>query len=200
VSNLTDADLPALRRRLRAQRRALTPAQQRAAAHRLARTVIRSVEFARARHIALYLPVGGEIDPGPIAARARARGKRTFLPVLHPLAHDRMLFVAWDERTILRRNRLDIAEPASLRGAVRPWQLDLVLAPLVAFDGRGNRLGAGGGFYDRTFARVRMARWPRRPLLCGLAHAFQQVPALPVRHWDVPLQRVFTDRGNSHPK
>lgn len=160
----------------------------------------RSGEFARARHIALYLPVGGEIDPGPIAARARARGKRTYLPVLHPLAHDRMLFVAWDERTPLRRNRLGIAEPASLSGAVRPWQLDLVLAPLVAFDDRGNRLGAGGGFYDRTFARERLVRWPRRPLLCGLAHGFQQVPALPVRPWDVPLRRVFVDRGNEHRK
>src|SRR5690606_40461575 len=64
--------------------------------------------------------------------------------------------------------------------------------PLVAFDARGNRLGMGGGFYDRTFARAPRAR-TLRPRLVGLAHHFQQVASLPAEPWDIPLDAIATD-------
>ena len=62
----------------------------------------------------------------------------------------------------------------------------------MAFDPRGNRLGMGGGFYDRAFARVLRAR-PLRPRLVGLAHGFQQVDSLPAEPWDIPLDAIATD-------
>lgn len=177
---------------MRARRRALTPAQQRAAALRLCRTVIRNPDFIRATRIAIYIAADGEIDPAPVCRAAWQRGKQVYLPVLHPLHHDRMLFSHYREGDRLRANRLGIAQPKTLKAAVRPWQLGLVLMPLVAFDAAGNRLGMGGGFYDRTFARECTQRWPRRPPLCGLAHRLQRVDALQANPWDVPLLRVFT--------
>ena len=189
---MPSADPRTLRKTLRARRRALRPAQQRAAARRLCHKVSASAVFRGARRIALYIAADGEIDPAPICREAWRRGKQVFLPVLHPLLHNRMIFVRYRESDRLLANRFGIAEPATLRGAVAPWQLDLVLMPLVAFDAAGNRLGMGGGFYDRSFARNRTPRWPRRPHLCGLAHRLQQVAEVPANAWDVPLARVFT--------
>lgn len=186
-------DLRGLRQAMREQRRSLRPSQQRAAAQRLARRVTASASFLSARRIALYIAADGEIDPAPLLARALRLGKSVFLPVLHPLSHDRMLFVRYRTAEELRRNRYGIPEPKIWRQRARPWQLDLVLTPLVAFDRLGNRLGMGGGFYDRTFDRTAAARWPRRPALCGLAHRLQAVPQLPAAPWDIPLARVFTD-------
>lgn len=181
-----------IRRTMRARRRALRPVQQRAAARRLAHRVAASSLFRAARRIALYIAADGEIDPATLCRLAWARGKTVYLPVLHPLHRDRLLFVAYGPRDRLRRNRFGIPEPAALADVVAPWQLDLVCTPLVAFDAAGNRLGMGGGFYDRTFDRERARCWPRQPRLCGLAHAFQQVPALSANPWDVPLDRIFT--------
>ena len=72
--------------------------------------------------------------------------------------------------------------------------LDLVLVPLVGFDGAGNRLGMGGGFYDRSFAFLGQRRW-RRPRLVGVAFDLQRVDRLPRRAWDVPLDAVASERG-----
>ncbi|MFZ5723629.1 MAG: 5-formyltetrahydrofolate cyclo-ligase [Pseudomonadota bacterium] len=182
-----------LRRTLRARRRALGKPQQRAAARRLCRRVVASPQYRAARRIALYLAADGEIDPAPLTVRALRDGKHVYLPVLHPLTRNRMLFVRYRAGVALRRNRYGIPEPRARRERAAPWQLDLVLTPLVAFDRAGNRLGMGGGYYDRTFARTQAGRWPRRPVLCGLAHRLQEVAELPARPWDIPLARVFTD-------
>src|SRR5205814_709954 len=93
-------------------------------------------------------------------------------------------------------NRLGIAEPkVSARDLVRAEDVDLVLLPVVAFDARGNRLGRGAGFYDRSLAFRRHRRHLQRPHLLGLAHDFQRVAAVPVDAWDVPLDGVITDRA-----
>ncbi len=190
---MPSADPRTLRKLIRARRRALRPAQQRAAARRLGRTVVASQSFRAARRIALYITADGEIDPAPICRAAWRRGKQVFLPVLHPLRHNCLIFVRYRESDRLLPNRFGIPEPTLLRHSIAPWQLDLVLMPLVAFDAAGNRLGMGGGFYDRSFAVTKALRWPRRPRLCGLAYRLQRVAALPVNSWDVPLARVFTD-------
>jgi 5-formyltetrahydrofolate cyclo-ligase len=73
--------------------------------------------------------------------------------------------------------------------------LDLVLVPLVGFDARGNRLGMGGGFYDRHFAFLRNRQAWRRPLLIGIAFDVQRVPRLSGASHDVPLWGIVTERG-----
>ncbi len=181
-----------LRRRLRARRRQLSPLQRQRATQGVCAVIARHPLFRQARRIALYRAADGEIDPLPLARLARRLGKALYLPVLRPGGH--LGFVAWREGAVLRRNRFGIAEPVGPRLSAQ--QLDLVLLPLVAFDCRGGRLGMGGGFYDRTFAWMNKAgSFRRRPLLVGLAHAFQQVESLPREPWDVPLAAVATERG-----
>jgi 5-formyltetrahydrofolate cyclo-ligase len=73
--------------------------------------------------------------------------------------------------------------------------LDVILMPLVAFDGQGNRLGMGAGYYDRTLAFLRHRRHWRKPRIIGLAYEFQRMPALPAEPWDVPLDGIITEAG-----
>jgi 5-formyltetrahydrofolate cyclo-ligase len=115
----------------------------------------------------------------------RRHGCRVYVP---RLAGGGLRFVPL--RGALRANRFHIAEPV---GAGRPPRLDLIVLPLVAFDGSGRRLGMGGGYYDRWLARARP--W-RRPLRVGLAFAAQEVPAVPAGARDARLDAVVTERGS----
>ncbi len=187
---------PALRRKLRQTRRQLSSAQQRHAARRLYRQLSHHPLFRRARHIALYLPNDGEIDPRLLLRAAQRRGKATYLPVLNPWPRTRMVFQRIERGERLRRNRFGIFEPV-IRTARqrRVWALDLLLMPLVGFDGNGGRLGMGGGFYDRSLAYRARRKKSHKPTLLGLAHECQRVDRLPLESWDVPLLGTVTDRG-----
>jgi len=66
--------------------------------------------------------------------------------------------------------------------------------PLVAFDLTGNRLGRGGGYYDRTFAFMR-EKHRNHPYLLGLAYHWQQIDALPREDWDIPLAGIVTEKA-----
>ncbi|AIR88699.1 5-formyltetrahydrofolate cyclo-ligase [Pseudomonas cremoricolorata] len=187
---------PQLRRLLRDARRALTPLQQRQAARGLYRQLAQHPLFRRARHIALYLPNDGEIDPRLLLREAQRRGKRTYLPVLHAWPRTHMVFQRFDAHEPLRPNRFGIAEPVINRKRQRPtWALDLILLPLVGFDEVGGRLGMGGGFYDRSLAYQSRRKGWKKPLLLGLAHECQKVERLTQASWDVPLKGTVSDGG-----
>jgi len=183
----------ALRSSLRKKRRSLSYQEQQAAADNLAINLLTHPDLSRSRHIAVYLPNDGEIDPFPYVEVAHRRGVTFYLPVLHPIHRGRLVFAPFSDNTHLTPNRFGIPEPSFSNGLSRPpWAMDAVLFPLVGFDEAGGRLGMGGGFYDRTFAFTRIR--PRlAPKLIGLAHDCQQVSALPVEPWDVPLHSVVTD-------
>src|SRR5690606_33694649 len=191
LATTLDLDRKALRRLLRARRRALSAPVQRAAALRVAAVVARRPEFVSANHVAVYLAADGELDPLPLVALARAAGKQVYLPVLQP--GNGLRFAVWREGALLRANRFGLREPVAkrFRAAAR---LDLVRVPLVGFDRRGARLGMGGGFYDRSFAFLAHGG-RRRPHLVGLAHACQEVAALGRESRDVPLAAIATVRG-----
>ena len=182
----------ALRRRLRKARRALRPAHRRDAERKLLQFARRLPEFRRARRVAAYLAVDGEMRADGLLRWALRLGKTAFVPRLKPDAT--LSFVPWRPRSPMRKNRFGIAEPiAALR--LPPRRLDVVFVPLTGFDDHGNRLGMGGGFYDRSFAfRLGSGRW-RRPRLIGLAFECQRVDALPAQAWDAPLDGVLTERG-----
>lgn len=198
-SPLSESDLSSfsrrdLRKHLRALRRSLSPGEQAQASATLALNLLKHPDLRRARHIAIYLPNDGEIDPHPFMAMARRRGVHFYLPVLHPIHSGKLVFSPYYDGVELTANRFGIPEPAFSKGLKRPaWALDAVLFPLVGFDVNGGRLGMGGGFYDRTFAFSRLR--PRlAPKLIGLAHDCQKVRELPIEPWDVPLHSVATDR------
>lgn len=187
---------PALRRLLRQQRRQLSPLQQKKAARALYRQLAQHPLFRRARHLALYLPNDGEIDPRPLLREAQRRGKATYLPVLNAWPRTRMAFQRLMPGERLVRNRFRIEEPRTNPARQRPvWTLDLVLMPLVGFDEEGGRLGMGGGFYDRSLAYRSRRKQGQKPTLLGLAHECQKVDRLPLASWDVRLQGTVTDGG-----
>lgn len=181
---------------MRQQRRALTPSQRLEAAWQMAEHVAASALFRNSRRIAAYLAADGEMDPLPLMETAWERGKSIYLPVLVPFGHNRLWFAPYRPGDRLMSNCYGIEEPRIVhRGRVPATALDLVLAPLVAFDTHGNRLGMGGGYYDRSFGFLQRRRHWHKPRLLGLAYDFQRVEALPAQSWDVPLAAVATDAG-----
>ena len=97
-----------------------------------------------------------------------------------------LLWLPYQEDTALAPDAVGIPAPP-LQAPLDALALDAVITPLVAWDARGTRLGMGGGFYDRTFAR----KIPRaKPWLLGIAYPCQAVATLPRRPWDVPLDAV----------
>jgi 5-formyltetrahydrofolate cyclo-ligase len=177
-----------LRRTLRSKRRQLSHEQQQRAALQLCRRLCRLPVFWRSKTIAAYWASDGEISLQPLIAAAWRAGKRVFLPVVSD--SQPLRFRQYRRGDRLRRNQFGIAEPRPSSPLVRLAELDLVIAPLVGFDERGNRLGMGGGFYDRAMARGSRSR----PRLIGAAHSIQQVNALIPEPWDQPLQAVVTER------
>jgi 5-formyltetrahydrofolate cyclo-ligase len=183
------ADLAALRRWLRAQRRGITGAKRRDAARRIARHVDAARWLRSGRQIGLYLAMPDELDTGPLLALARARGCHIAVPRIVSTRQNRMHFE--ELAGPLRRGAFGISEPRN--GRTRSARsLDVVFMPLLGFDREGNRLGMGRGFYDRFFAhRARLKHW-RRPLLVGLAYDEQHVPGLQRAAHDVPLDALVT--------
>lgn len=193
ANDLTRAQL---RRLLRKTRSALDLPTQRRAARDLYRQLSHHPHFRRARHIALYLPNDGEIDPRPLLQAAQRRGKATYLPVLNHWPRSKMVFQRVRAHEKMRPNRFRIPEPKRNRAQQRKiWALDLILLPLVGFDRHGGRLGMGGGFYDRSLGYRDMRKSWHKPTLLGLAHECQQVDRLTMASWDVPLAATVTDKG-----
>ena len=183
------------RRTLRQRRRSLSKAQQAQASQQLCRRIARSALFRRSRHIGFYLANDGEIDPSPLLRLAQRLGKHCYLPVVSRWPRGHMRFQRLRPMQRWRANRFGIREPLPApQWQVKGWQLELILLPLVGFDREGNRLGMGGGFYDRYLAYLQRRRHWRRPVLAGLAHSCQQVPALPAASWDIPLDQIMTER------
>lgn len=186
-----------IRRQMRARRRGISSRQRRSAAVGLMRAATRLPAWRWARRVAIYRPADGEIDTTPLALEAQRRGKKLYLPVVDG---QRLRFRLWRPQQAMGANRFGIPEPLPSAPECPTRWLDLVIAPLVAFDDAGNRLGMGGGFYDQTFAfRHRHPRW-HHPQLIGAAFAAQRVPSLPARPWDVALDGVITDKGPICPR
>ena len=169
-----------LRRIFRAKRRALVPARQQAHADVVAREVLLHVVVDDT--VAVYLARDGEVDLAPLIEACWRREIAVAVPTLRGRA---LSFAVLHDDARLVANRFGILEPES-PALVEPT---IVLAPVVAFDARGRRLGMGGGYYDRYFATAPDA------LRVGVAHECQRAEALPAEPWDVPLAAVVTEDG-----
>lgn len=184
-------DRAGLRRELRAARRGLSPAARRRASRQACERLRRLTWFRMARHVAIYLPLPEETDPRLLTARGG--GRHFHVPIV--TGRNDMRFAPLDAGARTARNRLGIIEPRHPgRRLRRPRAMDLVVLPLVGFDGHCNRLGQGGGHYDRGFAFLAHRRLRHGgPRLVGLAFKCQRVDTLPHRDWDIPLDAVVTE-------
>jgi 5-formyltetrahydrofolate cyclo-ligase len=152
-------------------------------------------EFRYSQHIAAYWPFKGEADPRPLLKKAFYMKKHCYLPVLHPSKPGQLLFVEYKAGDKLALNRYGIREPLlRCRKIINAWRLNLVFVPLIAFTKKGQRLGRGGGYYDRTFAFTKNTRKVKHPKLIGLAYDLQGVEELPHEKWDILLTGVATDK------
>jgi len=185
----------AVRQEAREARRSVTGRVARRAAQRIAGALCASGLLTRCQHVAGYLCNDGEPDLGPVFQRLFTLGKQTYLPVVTGTARP-LAFYPYRPDSPLRPNRYGILEPVGTPGDARSARsIDLVLVPLVAFDATGNRLGMGGGFYDRTFAYLHTGMAWRRPCLVGVAYQCQRYRQLPTEAWDIPLQAIVTEAG-----
>ena len=178
-----------IRQQIRQRRRALTPEQQTQFALHAADRMMSYPPVLLAQTVAVFLSFDGELDTRPLIDQLWRAGKRVYLPVLHPFSPGNLLFLHYHPSSDLVVNRLNIREPKlDVRDVLPLSQLDVLVTPLVAFDAAGQRLGMGGGFYDRTLQNWRQHRL--QPV--GYAHDCQQVDALPTEQWDIPLPAVIT--------
>lgn len=148
--------------------------------------------YKYAKNIAGYWPCNGELDVIPILEQAIKYGKTVYLPVVNNQNHT-LNFATYMPKQLLKCNRFGIPEPDVLHSdCILPKQLDMVLLPIVAFDIVGNRLGMGGGFYDRSFSFVMHEHYQRTYLL-GLAYEYQKISYLKKEFWDISLDAVITE-------
>jgi 5-formyltetrahydrofolate cyclo-ligase len=189
-----------LRKQLRAKRRIFNPSQQKQAAQQLVKKLRTHPIFLRSKHIAFYMADDGEISLHYLIIAAEKMGKHCYLPILHPFKKNKLWFGLYRSGDRLLANRFGLPEPGPEKSHHPVWALDLVLMPLVGFDRKGNRLGMGGGFYDRTFAfkkttdKNNNALRSKCPVLMGVAHHCQEVSGLVRESWDVAMDYVVTDK------
>ena len=181
-----------LRQQLRERRRNLSPKQQKLAAQRLDFQANQAGLLKRNRSIAAYFASDGEICPRALIETAHRRGMRCYMPVIMP--NRRMVFRRFRPGDRLQRNRFGIAEPSRGQAQIKAWAIDRVLLPLVGFDRQGNRLGMGGGYYDRCFHYRRRSAAQKQQLI-GLAHHCQELERIEQQSWDIPLAAIITDCG-----
>lgn len=176
-----------LRLQCRQARNSLTPIQQQEHAQAVKATLLALPFFQSAQlSVGVTLAFDGEVDLMP-TMQALKNQHHLYLPRLKP---DTTLdFLPWQEQAEMQANVLGIPEPTGDR-VVSIADLDVVLMPLVGVDKQGNRLGMGAGYYDKSLAQA-----SQRPYLIGVAHQCQQIEALPVDDWDIPLDALVTEQG-----
>ena len=176
----------ALRQALRQKRRAISAIERQTLARQLQQQVQKSLKISRGQTVALFLPNDGEIDPIYINNILKKQGISVYLPKLFGKS---LVFAKIGKH--FSRNRFGIPEPLNTP-IKHAHQLSLIFTPLVGFDQNRNRIGMGGGFYDRTLSFKHRQHSFQHPKLYGLAFDCQEVATLERQNWDVPLDGVIT--------
>ncbi len=187
-----DAEKQAARAAAKQARQQAFEAMAAGAPDRIARHFLEHFQLERGATVAAYLPIGTEVSPLPLIERLGSLGVVTALPVIIEPATP-LVFARWSPGDGLRPASHGTQEPLRDKDRV---EANILLVPLLAFDGQGRRLGYGGGFYDRTIGGLREAR---RPVLAiGLAFSAQEVEELPQDPYDQKLDGVVTELGFRH--
>ena len=136
--------------------------------------------------VAVYWPLGDELDPMPLLNKLHELGHQTLLPVMLG-AGKPLLFRKWESNDSLKIAQFGTYEPCEDKPVLKP---DVILAPLLAFDRHGYRLGYGGGFYDRTIENLRQTK---SVSVFGVAYAAQEMNQVVRGPFDQPLDAVLTE-------
>jgi 5-formyltetrahydrofolate cyclo-ligase len=183
----------ALRKVLRAARRALCKEEHERRSLRAAKAVMRLPRFRAGRRVAIYLPFDRETATAALIAEGRRRGVRLFVPVISDRRHTRMKFCRLGGR--MRRGAFGILIPRRAVGTVGARWFDLIVIPVVGIDAGGRRLGLGAGFYDRALAFRRSRTHWHGPQLAGFAFDLQRVESVHADPWDLRLDLSAAESG-----
>ncbi len=188
-------DNNSIRKEMRLIRNNMSLAEQQSYSSQIVNNIINSRPFKKSRNFAVFLPNDSEPDLSALIAYAWASGKNCYLPVLGRNFESRLNFQLYTPESLMFYNCYGIPEPEDKHSTrlVKSWRLDLVLMPLVAFDETGNRIGMGGGFYDKTFYYRRSRTVWHKPPLMGVAYSEQQVPKIKAENWDITLDYIATN-------
>ena len=145
-----------------------------------------TVQF-RGTPVGGYWPLPNEMDVRPLLKALSESGFEVSLPCVVGKAQP-LIFRKWGQGDAMRIGHFNVTEPHQHQAEVRP---DFVLVPLLAFTPNGKRLGYGGGFYDRTLAKLRREG---DVFACGVAYAGQEVPYLPTDEHDQLLDGILTEQ------
>ena len=145
--------------------------------------LITSPLIAKANNIAGYFPANNEVDTKELKIWCWKNNKNYYLPVLR---NQSLMFSKYLPSTLMVKNKFKIPEPQNTN-VIYANKLEIIIIPLVGTDIKGNRIGMGAGFYDRTLAFK-----SKCPLLIGLAYDFQVVDFLTPEEFDIPLNYVVT--------
>lgn len=163
------------------------------AADQAKQILLQEAIFKKSTHIACYLSFQDELNTAPLIESIWQANKKCYVPVLAEKEHKVLQFVLYHYGDPLHKNRYSILEPVHKAKVIPVEELDLVITPLVAFDRRGHRLGAGGGFYDKTFAFLQEQK-KKTPKLIGFAYAAQEAEELIKDPWDIHLDGIVTEK------
>jgi len=176
-----------LRRQLRNCLLAMPPAAQKEKSRKACRNLVATDQFQGASIVMMYLSLPHEVDTSEAILHAWQLGKTVVVPK-----------ISWQQRHMIpvQINSLETGFTTGVGGLRNPVtgvpmpfeEIDLVVAPALGFDRRGNRLGRGGSFYDRFFANDEVAA-----ARCGFAFAEQVVESIPVTDSDEPVDFLVTD-------
>lgn len=163
------------------------------AAQSCLQVILQNISFPANANIGLYISHNNELDLKYLLSYCIEKDFKCYLPVLN---NQELLFAEYDPKTDLVLNKYRIAEPkiTKMDCCIDPAKLDLVFLPLVAFTLAGQRLGMGGGYYDRTFAFLKnSANNNIRTKLIGAAYALQCVDFIPQEPWDIDIHGIVTE-------
>ena len=176
----------ALRRRIAAARDALPAAEIEAGSRAIMERLFALKAFERAATAALFVAFRSEVRTEPIIARALAAGKQVCVPRVCPGRRLRFRRITDLERD-LEPGRWGIREPRPTLPEVEPERVEVIAVPGVAFDGRGHRVGYGGGYYDAALLEFEQAS------RVGLAFECQVVERVPDAEHDLAVDWVITE-------
>ena len=181
-----------LRKKIRQQRNNVSYIERFWASKRLAQKILSNINFQKNSKVAIYISNDGEIDLSHVYKYLKNMGICIYLPVI---AGKSLKFAKIGSH--YRLNRFNIPEPVhtELLGAHR---MNKILLPLVAFDKKKNRVGMGGGFYDRSLSFIKNREYFICPKLIGVGFDFQRVDDIKTNEWDIPLNKIFTPKNFYH--
>ena len=172
------------------KRNAMSCDEKTAASKLVTCLVIQSQYFIEANKIGCYVSTNNEVETKYLNKAILESKKSLYLPKIR--SKNRMDFVVSHKKTMYQKNQYGIPEPIDDK-SVDVKSMDLIIVPLVAFDSNKNRIGMGGGYYDRKFNYLKNSKM--KPNLLGIAFDCQFHNKIQSDSWDVNLTNVITETG-----